>query len=118
MSVSVHHYRGAVSPADQADVVEAQLALLAELFPVGTRIVHDGGRCGTIVQDQPPHVPGLFTGKPTAWCLPLGDGGQAQVCARWDNPDGLVWLAWAPITKVRPAAIRRSNRPGNRWGQS
>ena len=104
-------YKGVV---DRSDEMKAELAVLAGLLPLGTRIRHiRSGRMGTVIIDQPPHVPGYFDGKPTAWCFANEYSADALVCASWDNDKGFDrWICWAAmddVQKVKPGV--RPNRP-------
>jgi hypothetical protein len=87
------------------------LAVLAATWPVGTRVVHEAGRGGTVRLDNPAHVPGLHTGCPTAWCLTPGDSATGMVCVSWDNPHSLTWLHWVPAGTIRRARSTSANRP-------
>lgn len=89
-----------------------QLLELAEKFPVGTRVVHAGGREGTVVADQPVHVPGVYYGS-TAVCLGGKYRDVPMVFVSWDNDQGLTWKVWAPVAKIRRGHAPAVNRPGN-----
>ncbi|MEU1596151.1 hypothetical protein ABZ468_25660 [Streptomyces sp. NPDC005708] len=118
MSALQIDYRGTVVPRpsdgepDGWETVRAHLTVLADQFPVGARIAHQCGRQGTVVVDQPDHVPGVFDGKPTAVCL-AGPSRVGMVFAHWDNDDEFVWGAWVPADRVRRSASLAANRPGN-----
>ncbi|MFJ2477054.1 hypothetical protein ACIOWI_29465 [Streptomyces sp. NPDC087659] len=102
-------YRGTV---DTSDEVAAELAVLARLLPLGSRVRHKSGRMGTVTLDQPPNVPGTFAGKPTAWCFSDVYAGEPMVCAAWDNDAGVDrWLVWVPVAYVRSQQGARPNRP-------
>jgi hypothetical protein len=108
-------YRGVV---DTSDEMTAELAVLAKLLPLGTRIRHRSGRVGTVVIDQPPHVPGMFDGRPTAWCFANEHSDEALVCASWDNDRGFDrWICWTSINSVqRVKGGTRFNRPAAKAG--
>lgn len=106
MAARLLGYRGTV--VDSGDI-KSELAALAELHPLGSRIRHACGREGTVTLDQPAHVPGFFDGKPTAWCYENQDSNRAWIFASWDNERGLdSWLVWVPMDKVQPANVRRA----------
>ncbi|MFJ4551023.1 hypothetical protein ACIP4X_17650 [Streptomyces sp. NPDC088817] len=90
-----------------------ELRDLADQFPVGSRVVHECGRQGTVALDQPVHVPGVFDGGPTAVCLSRGRL-EPMVFVSWDNDEGLTWRVWAPVAKIRRSAAPAVNRPGNK----
>lgn len=113
--MSALDYRGRQVPSSYAwRDTQSHLAFLAEQYPVGARVVHEGGREGTVAPDQPCHVPGMFGSRSTAVCLAGQFHETPMVFVSWDNADGLVWRAWAPIAKVRRTAVPAVNRPGNR----
>lgn len=115
MSARPPGYRGRVVDSDwMARTTRDQLKALADQFPVGVRVVHAGGREGTVALDQPCHVPGLFAGGPTTVCL----GGEwrnvPMVSVTWDNEADLVWRVWVPVDKIRRGSAPAVNRPGNK----
>ncbi|MER5909529.1 hypothetical protein ABT124_03235 [Streptomyces sp. NPDC001982] len=120
MSALTIDYRGEVAPApregepDGWEETRAHLAQLAEQFPVGARITHSCGRPGTVVVDQPDHVPGRFDGQPSAVCLAGPWHDTEMVFAHWDNDLELTWGVWVPVDTVRRSATLAANRPGNR----
>lgn len=101
-------YRGIVIDTDS---MRADLAVLAKLMPLGTRIRHQCGREGTVTLDQPPHVPGAFDGRPTAWCLTDEYTGEAMVCASWENTLGFRWICWVRLDAVQAVRPSRIPRP-------
>jgi hypothetical protein len=108
-------YRGRVVPTGHEWwEVRDRLQALAQQFPVGSRVVHVGGRGGTVALDQAEHVPGMFDGGVTAVCL----GGEwhdvPMVFATWDNEYDLTWRVWVPVAKLRRGTAPAVNRPGNR----
>ena len=88
------------------------LLVLAAQFPQGSRVAHVAGREGTVVPDQPVHVPGAYYA--TTVCL----GGEfhhiPMVFVSWDNDADLTWRAWVPVAKLRSRPEATVNRPGNR----
>lgn len=93
--------------------IREQLSDLAEKYPAGTRIVHAGGREGTVAADHPDHVPGWHLGGPSTVCLAGPALGEPMVFATWDNEYDLVWRAWVPVSKVHTGTAPAVNRPGN-----
>ncbi|MEO3978836.1 hypothetical protein [Streptomyces sp. CAU 1734] len=92
--------------------MKTKIGVLADMYPVGLRVIHGCGRKGRVVLDEPVHVPGVFHGKPTAWCFSDMRTGNAMVCVAWDNEFGFDrWLVWVPLHKVRPIRGQRENRP-------
>lgn len=89
------------------------LRRLAEQFPQGLRVAHVGGRQGTVVPDQPVHVPGAYYSSTTV-CLGGEFHNVPMVFVSWDNEADLVWRAWVRIAKVRRGGALAVNRPGNR----
>ncbi|MFB7596946.1 hypothetical protein [Streptomyces sp. NPDC056160] len=89
------------------------LRLLAEQFPQGFRVAHVGGREGTVVPDQPGHVPGAYYDSTTV-CLGGEFHNVPMVFVSWDNEADLVWRAWVPAAQVRRRGALAVNRPGNR----
>lgn len=92
----------------------AHLLALAQQFPEGARIVHAGGREGTVTPDQPVHVPGAFHGLATV-CLAGEWRDQPMVFAHWDNDEGFdSWGVWVSVDTVCRVASPAVNRPANR----
>lgn len=115
MNARTLDYRGRIVESGWlARSTRQQLEDLAEQFPVGSRIVHVGGRRGTVALDQPQHVPGLFSGAPAAVCLGGPYGDEPMVFATWDNACDIVWRVWVPVFKVRAGRAPAVNRPGNK----
>ncbi|MET7477948.1 hypothetical protein ABZT17_26775 [Streptomyces sp. NPDC005648] len=116
MTKSTHDYRGTVVDQErrQADPFRVRLTDLADQYPVGARIVHACGRQGTVALDEPPHVPGLFSGKPSAVCLAGEYFERPMVFATWENEHEFTWRVWVPVSKVRLGKAPAINRPGNK----
>ncbi|MFI5973600.1 hypothetical protein [Streptomyces sp. NPDC051452] len=117
MSALTLDWRGTVMPdgkGPEGNAVRARLRELAEQHPVGSRVVHACGRQGTVAVDQPQHVPGLFTGEPSAVCLAGKAHDQPMVFVHWDNDSGLTWGVWVRADKIRRSAPRAANRPSNK----
>ncbi|MET9158234.1 hypothetical protein ABZX56_10940 [Streptomyces parvulus] len=115
MSARTADIRGTIVP-DSWDwgQIRDRLAALATEYPVGMRVTHLGGREGTVALDQPDHVPGVFSGKPTAVCL-MGDWhDEPMVFAHWDNEAEIVWGVWVPASTLRGTRAPAINRPGNK----
>ncbi|MGW7355156.1 hypothetical protein ACWGI0_00295 [Streptomyces sp. NPDC054802] len=108
-------FRGVVHDNEQMRI---ELNVLARALPVGTRIRHRSGRIGTVVLDQPPHVPGLFDGRPTAWCFAIDRHYEALVCASWENDRGFDrWICWTSMEAVQKVSGgTRVNRPAVKAG--
>ena len=95
--------------------VLADLADLAERFPLGARVQHmQHGRHGTIAPDHADRVPGAFPGGPSAHCL---SSAGLTVCVAWDNDMRVRWLVWHPAHFLLvQSSTDRSNRPSLRRG--
>lgn len=115
MTARTHDYRGRVlEPGWLSKTTQAQLDELAAQYPAGARVTHACGRGGTVAVDQPVHVPGLFTGRPTTVCLGGPWHSEPMVFVTWDNEADLVWRVWVPVARIRRAHAPAVNRPGNK----
>lgn len=90
-------YRGTVDPSG---VLKAEIEALAKQWPVGAHVRHRRfGTKGVIRLDSPAAVPGIFDGRPTAWCI--GDDGIARVSVVWGSKSPVPLRAWAPVSALR-----------------
>ncbi|MDX2749584.1 hypothetical protein PV413_03545 [Streptomyces scabiei] len=85
---------------DRSDEVKAQIEALASKWPEGAQVRHrDYDTKGVIRLDSPAKVPGLFHGKPSAWCL--SDDGTARVCVVWGASGDVPLRVWQPAHALR-----------------
>lgn len=90
-------YRGTV---DTTDTLKAELEALAQQWPEGAHVRHRRfGTKGVIRLDSPAAVPGIFHGRPTAWCI--GHDGTARVSVVWGAGSTVPLRAWAPASALR-----------------
>ena len=90
------------------------LERLAHAWPLGADITHRSGREGVIALDQPPNVPGIFDGQPTAWCWLTSD--TDGVCMRWMT-SGVPVITWVRAADIRITSGQRANKPSLRIGR-
>jgi hypothetical protein len=102
-------YKGIVS---RLDWVTREQAALAGGLPADTRVAHvRSGREGTVRLDHPANVPGLFDGRPTAWCVADETSLEGLVCVSWETAFGVPQICWVRYADVRATRRPLANRP-------